>query len=954
LSRMLEVRLLGKFDVRCDGKLITISSRPAQSLFAYLILSAGTSHRREKLAGLLWPDSLEETARDNLRHALWRVRKALESASSTRFLHTDDVTISFKESSDYWLDAADLEKLNENAPTDELIAVLSNYQGELLPGFYDEWVVLEREHLYSIFEHHMARLMSLLQDEKRWLDILDWGERWIKLGQKPEPAYRALMSAHAAKGAMSRVAATYERCVKSLMEFGVEPSEQTRTLYERLKAGKETIETGSTVRVPLGEKRKELPTTNLPVPLTSFIGREKEVEEIVKLFGKNRLVTLMGSGGVGKTRLAIEAGNKLISKFKEGVWWIDLAALNDPLLVPQEVAKVVDAREIPNQPLIETLIEHLQSKQLLLILDNCEHLISACAQLADRLLSGCKGLKILATSREALDILGETPWPVPSLSLPNIQETLEVKSLSKFESIRLFTDRARRVQSKFELATQNAKTVVQICHRLSGMPLAIELAAARVKMMSVDEIARRLEDRFDLLAAGSRTALPRHQTLRATIDWSYDLLSAPERSLFRRLSVFAGGFTLASAEKIVADENVTHSQVLDLLGQLINKSLVTMEPRAGDTETRYGMLETLREYARQKLEETGESREVRDRHLDYFVGLAEEAEPKIFGSESVTYFKRLDQDLDNIRVAMEWSIESRKVMMAFRLAAALYYFWYNRSPTGGEWQRQLNKALFLPEGSKRTAERAKALNATGFFYWADVNPVNPRLQLEEALSIGREIEDNSIIARSLCNLGLIESVEGNYAEARSLLQQGVDLWQELGPERKMEYIWALIFLGDVALNQKDLQEAEALYEISTNALRGIGDLNFLAYSVRRLGQLAWYRGQFERATMLYVESLTLNQALKDERGVIACLSASAGIALARGQTLFATQLFSAVQALLSARGIRLLPVDRLEYDRNVSSLRARLDRTTLERAWSKGESMTLEQAIEFALQGSHS
>src|SRR6266536_6279362 len=231
---MLEVRLLGTFDIRYKKKTLNIPSRPAQSLFAYLILSAGTAHRREKLAGLLWPDSLEETARDNLRHALWRMRKVLEAASSTRFLHTDDVTISFKESSDYWLDAAELEKLSESASADELISVLSNYQGELLPGFYDEWVVLEREHLYSIFEHQMARLMTLLQQEKRWLDILDWAERWIKLGQKPEPAYRALMSAHAAKGDMSKVAAIYERCVKSLKEFQVEPSEQTRALYERL------------------------------------------------------------------------------------------------------------------------------------------------------------------------------------------------------------------------------------------------------------------------------------------------------------------------------------------------------------------------------------------------------------------------------------------------------------------------------------------------------------------------------------------------------------------------------------------------------------------------------------------------------------------------------------------------------------------------------------------------
>src|ERR687891_742854 len=237
---MLEVRLLGRFDVRHDGKTITITSRPAQSLFAYLILSAGTSHRREKLAGMLWPESLEGNARDNLRHALWRVRKALPPKSKDEYLLADDLTVAFNAAAEYWLDAAELEKLNQSASADELIAVLSEYQGELLPGFYDEWVVLEREHLSSVFEHHMALLMSLLQEEKRWLDILDWGERWIKLGQKPEPAYRALMSAHAAKGDMSKVAATYERCVKSLREFGIEPSEQTKELYKNLKSGTQT------------------------------------------------------------------------------------------------------------------------------------------------------------------------------------------------------------------------------------------------------------------------------------------------------------------------------------------------------------------------------------------------------------------------------------------------------------------------------------------------------------------------------------------------------------------------------------------------------------------------------------------------------------------------------------------------------------------------------------------
>ena len=277
---MLEVHLLGSFAIKNKNKPVVISSRPAQSLFAYLILSAGTSHRREKLAGLLWPDSLEATPRDNLRHAVWRIRKALPSDPKAEYLLTDGLSIAFNASAKYWLDAGELEKVGGDVSADELIAVLSTYQGELLPGFYDEWVVLEREHLFSIFEYHLARLMSLLQDENRWMDILDWGERWIKLGQRPETAYRALMSAHAAKGDMSKVAATYERCVRSLQEFNIQPSDQTKELFENLKSGKETPRTEPVSVKPVARTV----SANIPVPLTSFIGREKGTERNRKIF----------------------------------------------------------------------------------------------------------------------------------------------------------------------------------------------------------------------------------------------------------------------------------------------------------------------------------------------------------------------------------------------------------------------------------------------------------------------------------------------------------------------------------------------------------------------------------------------------------------------------------------------------------------------------------------------
>jgi non-specific serine/threonine protein kinase len=945
---MLEVRLLGTFEIKYKNKDVRITSRPAQSLFAHLIINAGASHRREKLAGMLWPDSLEETARDNLRHALWRVRKALESGSSTRFLHADDLIIKFEVSSDYWLDTAELEKVSETASADDLMAILSAYQGELLPGFYDEWVVLEREHLQSVFEHHMARLMSLLQTEKRWLDILDWGERWIKLGQKPEPAYRVLMSAHTAKGDMSKVAATYERCVKSLREFGMEPSKQTKELYENLKSGKDTPKS-----VPVSTKpaAKEV-SSNIPVPLTSFIGREKELKEIAGLLSSSRLVTLTGPGGVGKTRLAIETAQHSLKNFNDSVFWVGLVGLSDENLIPQEIAQSLNIREISNEPLIETLKTYLRSKDVLLIIDNCEHLIRACAQYAEQLLSASTKLKILATSIEALGLFNETTWQAPSLPWPGMQGPLSLKELQEFASIQLFYERASNAKSGFVLDERNAPSVAQICRRLDGIPLAIELAAARIKVLSVDEIAARLDDRFSLLTAGSRTAIPRHQTLRATIDWSYDLLTEPERVLLRRLSVFAGGFTLEAAEE-VCSRGMQRRDILDLLGRLVDKSLVVVEAAVQSSETRYRLLETIRQYALEKLVETGEASLIRDQHLDFYLSLAEKSEPHIFRHESVMWISRLDKELDNIRVAMEWSTNSGKAVVALRMAGSLVYFcyfWFARGNLLSEWQHRIQLALSRPEGMERTLARAKALNGLGFMYWADMYPTDRRLELEEALEIARELGDQRNTATALRYLGLLASMQGDYVEARSLLEQSLESWRMMGPEGKGGVSWTLTFLGDVALNQKELNEARSIYEEAVAILREIGDKNFLAYSVRRLGLLAWREKDFARAIALCRESLSLNRELGDPRGVLACVSAFADIAVVQGKFECGATLMAAVETQLAAMGMQLLPVDKLEYERNLAYLRANMDEKVLTKFWAKGREMPLEQTIQFALE----
>lgn len=943
---MLEVHLLGKFEIRYKKKSITIPSRPAQTLFAYLILNAGSAPRREKLAGLLWPDSLEQTARENLRHALWRLRKAFPS-SKTEYLLTDDLSIAFNGSAEYWLDAAEIERLSENASADELIRALSAYEGELLPGLYEEWVVLEREHLYATFEHHMARLMSLLQGQARWLDILDWAERWIRLGQKPEPAYRALMTAHAAKGDLSKVAATYERCLKSLREFGVEPSEQTRQLYQDLKSGKKDLKTNpALMQTFVGEV-----SSNIPSPLTSFIGREHELREIERLLSSSRLLTLTGPGGVGKTRLAIQSASNIRKNFKDGVSWVSLVGLSDENLIPQEIAGSLGLRQDSNEPLIQTLKSYLKSKDLLLVIDNCEHLINACAQYVEQLLAACLKLKILATSIEALGIFNETIWRVPSLSLPKAKRPLSLRELEEYASIQLFVERASNVKHGFSLEERNASFVAQICRRLDGIPLAIELAAARTRVLSIEEIAAHLDDRFSLLTAGSRTATPRHQTLRATINWSYDLLTEPEQILFRRLSVFTEGFTLEAAEAVCSGGVLKRREILDLLGRLVDKSLAIVEVDYRISETHYRLLETIRQYALEKLIETGEAPVVRDRHLEFYLALAVESEPKMFGRESALWFNRLDKELDNIRAAMEWAINSGKADMALQIAGSLVYFWFAHGLVGSEWHEKVQQAYSRSEGMQRTLARAKALNGIGFMYWTDVYPGDTCPELEEALSIGREFGDPGTIATALRNLGLIENIKGNYLEARALLEESLQIWREMGQEGKTGSAWTLIFLGDVDLNDDQRESARSLYEEAIVILREPGDVNFLAYAIRRLAQLLWREGDYEKATSLCKESLKLNQEVRDPRGVMACLAGLAAIAVAKDNLERAAVIMAAVETQLAAMGIRLLYVDKMEYDRNVALLRARLDEKALKKFWVDGTQMFLEEAIAFAWEG---
>ncbi len=1320
---MLEARLLGQFDLKLDGAPVTLTARAAQSLLAYLLLHPGTAHRREKLAGLLWPDTPETSARNNLRQALHRIRRALDPGGQT-YLLADDLTIEFDANAGYWLDAAVMEQKPSRETADDLMRVVSVYAGELLPGFYDDWVVLERERLQTVFERRMKQLLERLVEARRWPEVLEWGERWIALGHTPEPAYRALMMAHANLGDVSGVATVFQRCVEALRrDLEVEPSEQTRALYERLSRGEavagapaeaafqsryrldselgrggmavvyraydtllerevavkvlmpgtlgtegrarllsearavaklnhpnivavydagekdgsafivmeliqgESLHThrpqslgeilsitrqicaaldhahaqgivhrdlkpenvllsqipspyqgeqagvraklvdfglarsmasrltaegtiigtvfylapeqalgqavdgradlyalgvmlyelttgrlpfeaddplavisqhlhapvvpprtynseipdaldalivrllskqphdrpgsarevmealsveaaasplptgtvtflisdiegftsrmerdpaearetlarhdallhptmaehngrvfkvmgdafmavfaepvqalmaaltaqrrlsdenwgvGGPLRVrmalhmgpaelhgdddylpnetliylhrlidirhggqillsqamaeavrghlPAGARLEDLgeqnvkgfrqaqslfrvaapgvpvdvspsaspsvPRHNLPTQLSSFIGREREIVEVKRLLSSSRLVTLTGAGGCGKTRLALHVAADVLNAFADGAWFVELAPLSDPALVLQAVASALGVREDQGRPLMTALLDHARTKQLLLVLDNCEHLIEACAQLADTLLRASPSLRILATSREALNIVGETIWPIPSLSLPDPQSLPALESLMRYDSLRLFIERAAAARPDFAMTKQNSTDIVQVCQRLDGLPLAIELAAPLVKALTVEQITERLKSRFQLLTHGSRTSPLRHQTLRAMMDWSYKLLSTSEQSLLQRLSIFAGGWALEAAEAVCSGDGVEGYEILHLLTQLVDKSLVMAQEGA----TRYRMLETIREYAREKLEEAGEAKRVCSQHLNFFVKFAEEAEQKLKGAEQSLWLNRVEADHDNIQAGLEGSQKDGGVVSGLRLAGALGWFWWRHGYIKAGCD-QLTVLLSQPEAARRTSVRAKALNAAGLLALLQGRSAS-RDFYEESRAISTELGDKWNLAYALLGLGWVAFyIDQNYLTARSLCEESLAIFREI--HDRWGAAWALNNLGlaVISLNISEHPAARTLIEESLTIRRELDDRWGIAKSLSGLGRVAFGRGDLDAARAIAEEGLEIVRELGDKWDITGLLAAVANAAM---------------------------------------------------------------------------
>jgi predicted ATPase/class 3 adenylate cyclase len=632
---------------------------------------------------------------------------------------------------------------------------------------------------------------------------------------------------------------------------------------------------------------------NLPSQLTSFVGREKERTEIRRLLQNTHMLTLIGPGGTGKTRLSIQAAKEMLDAYPDGVWLVELAPILDPLLVPRTTAMTIGLRDEPQRPVIDMLCDYLHERKMLILLDNCEHLVDACARMADRILHAAPGVVILASSREALGIGGEVTYRVPSLGLPDLANLPSVETLDQYEAVRLFIDRATSADPTFAVTNQNAPSVAQICHRLDGIPLAIELAAAKIRVLGVDQIARRLDDRFKLLTGGSRTALERHQTLRAAIDWSFNLLPPAEQILFRRLSVFVDGWTLEAAETVCSGETVTGDAFLDLLEHLIHKSLVFRE------EARYRMLETIRQYASEKLVESGESNVLRDRHLEYYLELAESAEPHLIRAEQLEWLEKIDADYENLRLALEWTFGKEEGEMALRLCTALGSYWYLH----GYWMegtRTLSKALAMKEQASNNRERIARVRV---YYWdaflADQLDDLDRLEHSAmaSLSLAEHVSNglDLAIAKYLVSQSIMR--RNSLGEARILMEQSIADFEKLN-----EPFWeatAFHWLHEMLFLLGELYEIEIMNRFLELAQRA-GERTLLADALEVKAFWFYTRGQTEEAGRIIQQSVHLYEQVKS--GIRSASTLPARIAWVNGDRQSARSLLLEKQQQLQVLG----------------------------------------------------
>ena len=681
---------------------------------------------------------------------------------------------------------------------------------------------------------------------------------------------------------------------------------------------------------------------NLPAQLNSFIGREREIAAVKDLLQAARMVTLTSSGGTGKSRLSLQVAHDLLGEYPDGVWLVELAPLSDERRVPQAVASVLGVKEDAGRPVAEALIRYVRDRRLLIILDNCEHLVQACANLAKQLLQSGPGVKILASSREHLQINGEASYPVPALDVPGSGEAITCEALEKCEAVRLFVDRARGVQPGFRVTEQNCTAVAEICRRLDGIPLAIELAAARVQSLPVEQIARRLGDCFRVLTGGDKTALPRQQTLRASIDWSYDLLGLEERTLFRRLGVFSGGWTLEAAESVCAGGDVATRDAMDLLGRLVDKSLVSMDAEG----ERYRLLETVRQYARELLDTSGEADAVRNRHLAFHEALAERARQEIVGPMQGYWMSRLDRERDNLLSAHAWCESAPDgARMGLNLARGTKIYWINRGLLG-VGHGLIVEALGRPGAQRRDEMRCRALFDAGQFGFYMGRYGEAQRYLEESLAIARELGDKVRIAAALQPLGMASLGQGHLGTARAHLEEALALARDLGDKRNLAA--AMNAIAQLYRIEGALDKAELLYENVLTLARELDDSESLAIGLLNLAMVSICRRSEDKAREMLLQVIAIAGAIGSQRVGLSVVEVSAGLAALCQDWENTALFFGAAEAHNGSTGLHRDPADEAFLSPLMEKCRNALDASAFEAEEAKGRALGYDEVMKQA------
>jgi len=946
---MLSIHLFGHFRVFQNDRLVHFSALPQTlPLWVYLLLNRAEAIPRDALAFLLWPDTSEGRARANLRRHLYDLRRALPAPfEDTPWVLSQAGTLQWNPAADYWLDVADFERLS--ASPEHLARAVELYTGDLLPEVYADWVAVDRERLRNMVLSNLSQLV--VQSRARGDNALAMAYAQRILVQDPlrEDAVRELIALRYRAGDRAGALQAYQRFEQLLVEeLGVSPMPETRALCAAV---------AQSVPLPeaappgvLGQTRTDPCPHNIPAPLNEFVGRERDLlavrDRLIAVDSRVRLLTLTGPAGTGKTRLALEAVTGLLPDqsrtFPDGVFFVDLSAIERAGLVVSSVAGVLGVKERGGLSLDEGLKRFLRSRYVLLLLDNFEQVLDA-GPLIGELLAAAPNLRMLVTSRAALRIYGEHEYPVTPLPLPNLGDLPGVDCLAANAAVALFVARSRERQPDFALTAENAGDVAALCVQLEGLPLAIELAAGRVKAFPPAAALERLTDQLAFLANGPRDRPARLQTLRGAIDWSYRLLDEEEQALLASLGVFAGGFTVESTEAIYGGDTAKG------LASLLANSLLYHVNEGEDP--RFGMLATIREYALEKMVETGRLKMVAQRHAAYFADLVAQATQARRGPQQGTWFGRLKVEEDNLRAALSWALDpaapTERLQMGAQMARDLDLYWetHGRLSEASDWYaRALKYREHLPPELQ-----TGLLSQASWFAQLQGDYVVAESFCQEGLVLARQTQSPELIVRVLHNLGLAAGRQGAYERADAMLSEAIDVQKAAsGGVVTADLVALYNNLAIVAKHLGDYERAESLLRASLDYKRAQGDQWGVAISLANLGELALVRKDYASAESSFQESLRLRQDLGDDKGMLILLAGLAELALVRGKMVSSIRLYSASQSLRQQTGFPMTGRERTQQERNVALLYEQLGKADFAAAWEEGASMTLEQAVACA------